>query len=191
MEGRGSSTAFSTRQLVRPFSTGKLRHIAAGEVAPADQSVNIAVQSSDQTRNLPCRSPSAARGPLLSCSLPCYSAHGVTRPTQPNSLNHHRNVHHVWVNVVSRWGSEFGAYLQSRSPKTHVNDILKGLWTKRSSAEHGPNVFTVTRVKEAMALANRTWENVNKMRDVQHSVWWDWRFLLAAEVRQTSEGYHS
>ncbi|MGY3287247.1 hypothetical protein ACVWWP_000314 [Bradyrhizobium sp. LM3.6] len=42
-----------------------------------------------------------------------------------------------------------------------------------------------------MALANRIWENVNKMRDVQHSVWWDWRFLLAPEVRQTSEGYHS
>ncbi|MGY3077987.1 hypothetical protein ACVWZZ_004395 [Bradyrhizobium sp. LM6.10] len=72
-----------------------------------------------------------------------------------------------------------------------MNDISKGLWTKRSSAEHGPNVFTVTRVKEAMALANRIWENVNKMRDVQHSVWWDWRFLLAPEVRQTSEGYHS
>jgi len=42
-----------------------------------------------------------------------------------------------------------------------------------SMDKHGPNVFTVNQVNDATALANRTWKNINKIRGVTHSAWWD------------------
>jgi hypothetical protein len=42
-----------------------------------------------------------------------------------------------------------------------------------SMDKHGPNVFTVKQVREATALANRTWNKINKIRGVEFSLWWD------------------
>lgn len=42
-----------------------------------------------------------------------------------------------------------------------------------SMDKHGPNVLTVKQVKEATALANRTWKNINNIRGVVQSLWWD------------------
>jgi hypothetical protein len=42
-----------------------------------------------------------------------------------------------------------------------------------SMDKHGPNIFTVQQVKDATALANKTWKTINKIRGVEHSVWWD------------------
>jgi len=42
-----------------------------------------------------------------------------------------------------------------------------------SMDKHGPNVFTVKQVKEATALANKTWKNINKIRGMTHSLWRD------------------
>ena len=42
-----------------------------------------------------------------------------------------------------------------------------------SMGRHGENVFTVKQVNEATDLANSTWKNINKIRGVQRSVWWD------------------
>lgn len=40
-----------------------------------------------------------------------------------------------------------------------------------SMDKHGPNVFTVKQVKDATVRANRTWERINKIRGIQHSLW--------------------
>lgn len=39
--------------------------------------------------------------------------------------------------------------------------------------KHGPNVFTVKGVKDAAALGNRIWMNINKIRGVESRLWWD------------------
>ncbi|NEW96870.1 hypothetical protein [Rhodopseudomonas sp. BR0G17] len=39
--------------------------------------------------------------------------------------------------------------------------------------KHGPNVFTVKQVRDATALAVRTWKMINKVRGVTRSPWWD------------------
>lgn len=43
--------------------------------------------------------------------------------------------------------------------------------------KHGPNVFTVKGVKEATALGNRIWMNVNTIRGVESKLWWDHRLV--------------
>jgi hypothetical protein len=40
-----------------------------------------------------------------------------------------------------------------------------------SMDKHGPNVFTVRGVKDATALGNSIWSNINKIRGVKQSPW--------------------
>jgi hypothetical protein len=42
-----------------------------------------------------------------------------------------------------------------------------------SMDKHGPNVFTVKRVKDATALADRIWRDINAVRGVQRQPPWD------------------
>ena len=37
--------------------------------------------------------------------------------------------------------------------------------------KHGPKVFTVRGVKDATALGNSIWSNINKIRGVKQSPW--------------------
>jgi hypothetical protein len=42
-----------------------------------------------------------------------------------------------------------------------------------SMDKHGPNVFSVKQVQDATALANQTWRNINRIRGIEGSLWWD------------------
>ncbi|SDK27759.1 MULTISPECIES: hypothetical protein [Bradyrhizobium] len=42
-----------------------------------------------------------------------------------------------------------------------------------SMDKHGSNVFSVKQVQDATALANQTWRNINRIRGIEGSLWWD------------------
>jgi len=42
-----------------------------------------------------------------------------------------------------------------------------------SMDKHGPNVFSVKQVQDATAVANQTWRNINRIRGIEGSLWWD------------------
>ena len=42
-----------------------------------------------------------------------------------------------------------------------------------SMDKHGPNVFSVKQEQDATALANQIWRNINRIRGMEGSRWWD------------------